>query len=177
MLLCTLLYIIHVLRSAIQSIGLVQYAPWVLKVTEIFMLQQWVDFIFVPSGRLMVSGFVAIRLLSTGVPSMMKMAITPVSTIACVINCRRLCPGAPNRARAVAAIVCRWTFWMGVVSVFLPQLQSVVVVLDVILVISLSSTSFCILLIWVGVREISNAQFILSATCISAPICQNAADN
>ena len=75
------------------------------------------DFIFVPSGRLMVNGFVAIRFLSTGVPSKMKMAVTPVSTIACEISCRRLCPGAPNRVHAVAANVCRWTGWMDVVVV------------------------------------------------------------
>ena len=75
----------------------------------IVISQPWVDFIFVPSGRLMVSGFVARRLLFTGVTSMMKMAVAPVSTIACdvaiVISCRRLCPGAPNRVRAVAANV------------------------------------------------------------------------
>ena len=49
------------------------------------MSQQWVDLIFVPSGRLMVSGFVPIRLFSTGLPSMMKMAVAPVSMIACDI--------------------------------------------------------------------------------------------
>ena len=49
----------------------------------IVISQQWVDFIFVPLGRLMVSGLVVRRLLSTGVPSMMKMAVAPVSTIAC----------------------------------------------------------------------------------------------
>ena len=54
----------------------------------------------------MVSGFVTIRLLSTGVLSMMKMAVAPVSIIACDIFCRRSCPGAPKGARAVAAIVC-----------------------------------------------------------------------
>ena len=50
--------------------------PWML------ILQQCVDLIFDPSGRLMVSGFVAICLLSTGVPSMMKIAVAPVSMIA-----------------------------------------------------------------------------------------------
>ena len=48
----------------------------------IVMSQQCVDLIFVPSGRLMVSGFVAIRLFSTGVTSMMKMAVAPVPIIA-----------------------------------------------------------------------------------------------
>ena len=51
----------------------------------IVMLQQCDDLIFVPSGRLMVSGFVAILLLLTGVPSMMKIAVAPVSIIACDI--------------------------------------------------------------------------------------------
>ena len=48
----------------------------------IFMSQQCVDFTLVPSGRFMVRGCEAIRLLSTGVPSMMKIAVAPVSTIA-----------------------------------------------------------------------------------------------
>ena len=72
----------------------------------IVMSPQWVDLILVPLGRLMVSGLVAIRLFSIGVPSMIKMAVAPVFIIACVIFCRHLCPGAPKRARAVAAIVC-----------------------------------------------------------------------
>ena len=46
------------------------------------MSQQCVDLIFDPSGRLMFSGFVAILLFATGVPSMMKIAVAPVSIIA-----------------------------------------------------------------------------------------------
>jgi hypothetical protein len=57
---------------------------------------------------LIVIGFVAIRLLITGVPSMMKIAVAPVSMMACDNFCRLLCPGAPKRSRAVAAIVCCW---------------------------------------------------------------------
>ena len=34
---------------------------------------------------------------------MMKIAVDPVSIIACNIFCRRSCPGAPKRARALAA--------------------------------------------------------------------------
>ena len=71
--------------------------------------QQCDDLIFEPSGRLMVSGFVAIRLFSTGVPSMIKIAVAPVSMMACDNFCRLLCPGAPKRARAVAAIEIRCT--------------------------------------------------------------------
>ena len=70
--------------------------------------QQCDGLIFEPSGRLMVSGFVAIRLFSTGVPSMIKIAVSPVSMMACDNFCRLLCPGAPNRARTVAAIECCW---------------------------------------------------------------------
>ena len=75
---------------------------------EIVRSQQCDDLIFEPSGRLMVSSLVAIRLLSTSVPSMIKIAVAPVSMMACVNFCRLLCPGAPNRARAVAAIECCW---------------------------------------------------------------------
>ena len=84
----------------------------------------------------MVSSFVAIRLLSTGVPSMMKMAVAPVSTIACVISCRRLCPGAPNRVHAVAANVCRWTGQMDVALELCTCVQAALVVLDAIIVMS-----------------------------------------
>ncbi len=55
-----------------------------------------------------MSGFVAIRLFSTGVPSMMKIAVAPVSMMACDNFCRLLCQGAPKRARAVAANDCCW---------------------------------------------------------------------
>ncbi len=70
--------------------------------------QQCDDLIFEPSGRLIVIGFVAIRLLITGVPSMMKIAVAPVSRMAFDKFCRLLCPGAPKRSRAVAVIVCLW---------------------------------------------------------------------
>ena len=49
----------------------------------ILISQQCVDFMLVPSGRFIVRGCVAILLLSTGVPSMTKIAVAPVSTIAC----------------------------------------------------------------------------------------------
>ena len=123
----------------------------------------------------MVSGVVEIRLLSTGVPSMMKMAVAPVSTIACKISFGRLCPGAPKRVRAVAANVCCWTGWLDVAVVFFTRVQASSVVFDIIIVMALLSTSAGVLLIWAGVREITNAQFTLSATYISAPPCQNPA--
>ena len=73
------------------------------------MSQQCVDLIFDPSGRLIVSGFFATLLFATGVPSIMKIAVAPVSIMACDNFCRSLCPGAPKRERAVAAIVIRCT--------------------------------------------------------------------
>ena len=108
------------------------------------MSQQCVDLIFVPSGRLMVSGLVAICLFSTGVPSMMKMAVAPVSIIACVIFCKHLCQGAPKNTHAVAAIVRRGTDWLGLKLLLLCRDLTAVVVLDVIMVTSSLSTSSCV---------------------------------
>ena len=118
--------------------------------TGIEMSQQCNDLIFVPSGRLMVSGFVAIRLFSTGVPSMMKISVAPVSIIACDIFCRQSCPGTPKRARAVAAIVCHGTDWLGLALVLLRRDLTAVVVLDAMIVRLSSSTSVFVLFIWVG---------------------------
>jgi hypothetical protein len=106
-----------------------------------FMSQQCVDLIFDPSGRLIVSGFAATLLFSTGVPSIMKIAVAPVSMIACVNFCRLLCPGAPKRARAVAAIVSRCTGWWGMALVRLVRYLIALVVFDVMTVMSSSSTS------------------------------------
>ena len=111
------------------------------------ILQQCVDLIFEPSGRLMVSGFVANRMFSTGVPSMMKIAVAPVSMIACDNFCRLSCPGAPKRARAVAAIVCRGPGWLCSTFLLLRRDATAVVVLDVMIVMSSSSTSICVLYI------------------------------
>ena len=94
-----------------------------------------------------MSGFVAIRLFSTGVPSMMKMAVAPVSIIACDIFCRQSCPGAPKRAVEVAAIVCRGTDQMGLALVLLLWDVTAVVVLDAMTVILSLSTFSCVLMI------------------------------
>jgi len=48
------------------------------------MSHMCVDLTFVPSGKFIESGFVATLLLSTGVPSIMNIAVAPVSAIACV---------------------------------------------------------------------------------------------
>ena len=72
------------INDAIDRLG-TMFPVSILGNPGIVMSQQCVDLIFVLSGRLMVSGFVAICLFSTGVPSMMKMAAAPVSMIACDI--------------------------------------------------------------------------------------------
>ena len=72
---------------------------------------------------------------------MMKIAVAPVSMIACDIFCRLLCPGATKRARAVAAIVCRGTDWLGLTLLLLRWVLIVLVVFDAMIVMSSSSTS------------------------------------
>ena len=108
------------------------------------MSQQCVDLIFDPSGRLIVSGFVATRLFSTGVPSMMKIAVAPVSMMACDNFVRLLCPGAPKRARAVAAIESCRTGGLGMAMVLFVRYFTALVVFDAITVMSSSSTSSCV---------------------------------
>jgi ABC-type polysaccharide/polyol phosphate export permease len=111
------------------------------------MSQQCVDLIFDPSGRLMVSGFVATRLFSTGVPSMMNIAVAPESMIACDNFCRLSCPGAPKRARAVAAIVSRGPGWLWLTLLRLHWDVTALVVLNAMIVILSLSTSICVLYI------------------------------
>ncbi len=74
----------------------------------------------------------------------------------------------------MAAIDLCCTELLGMALVLLRYLAAVVV-LEAMTVISSVSTLFCIIL--VGVRETLNVQLLLSATCISAPTCQNAAGN
>ena len=75
----------------------------------IVMSHVCVDFTFVLSGRLIVSGRIANWRFLHGVPSMMKIDNAPVSAIACdaemVIAFRYCWFGAPNNCRAVAVIV------------------------------------------------------------------------
>jgi hypothetical protein len=77
----------------------------------ILMSQTCVDNTFLPSGKLIVSGFSAIRLLSTSAPSMMKMEVAPVSVmawvVAIVIALRYCGMGLTNNMRAAMAIVGR----------------------------------------------------------------------
>ncbi len=75
--------------------------------TGMMMSHACVDQIVVPSGNLILSGFIGTHLLSTSVSSMMKMAVTPVSAIAsfaAMMSAYKYCGmGLPNIARAVAA--------------------------------------------------------------------------
>ncbi len=67
-----------------------------------------VEFTFVPSGRLIVSGRIAGWRFLHGVPSMMNIKVAPVSAIASdapmAIALRYCGFGAPNISLAVAAI-------------------------------------------------------------------------
>ncbi len=75
----------------------------------IVMSQVCVDFTFVPSSRLMVSGQMAGPKFLHSVPPMMKIEVAPVSAIACdaamAIALRYCGFGAPNNCCAVVAIV------------------------------------------------------------------------
>jgi hypothetical protein len=81
----------------------------------IVMSHVCVNFTFVPSGRLMVSGRMAGRMFLHGVPSMMKIEVAPISAIACYVAMAialRYCGfGAPNNCCAVAAIVVPLVTW------------------------------------------------------------------
>ena len=74
----------------------------------ILMSHMCVDLICLPSGRLIVSGFIAGRLFFTSAPSMIKIDVAPVSAIASdvaiVIAFRYCVEGLPNILLAVAAI-------------------------------------------------------------------------
>jgi hypothetical protein len=75
----------------------------------ILMSQTCVDTTFLPSGKLMVSGSVAMRLFSTSAPSMMKMEVAPLLAmawfVAIDIAFKYCVMGLPNNIRAAMAIV------------------------------------------------------------------------
>ena len=103
------------------------------------------------------SGFVATLLLSTGVPSMMNIAVAPVSAMACddaIVRCR----------------IFSGTMFSAAGDMF------VCVTFDVTIVTSSLLNTVTTFNSWVGIGETINARFILSAThIISAPTCQKAA--
>jgi hypothetical protein len=88
-----------------------------------------VDQIVVPLGNLILSGFVATRLLSTSPSSMMKMVVALVSSIAsfaAMVSAFKYCGmGLPNIARAVAASNGRFVLhedWLDIMAVALSSL-------------------------------------------------------
>ncbi len=75
----------------------------------------------------------------------------------------------------MAAIKCFWPEWLVTALVSVRRALTVAVVFDAMTVILSSFTVD--LIIDVGVRETFDVRFKLSATCISAPTCQNPAGN
>ena len=114
----------------------------------IVMLHVCVDFTFVPSGRLIVSGRIAGWRFSHGVPSVMRIDIAPVLAIACdaamAITLRYCGFGAPNSSRAVAAID------VLVVAIPLSPYGTSCDRFDVTIVLSSSSIFAATFIIWVG---------------------------
>ncbi len=111
----------------------------------IFMSHTCVDLIFLPSGRLTVSGFVANLLFSTSTPSITKMDVAPVSAtarfVAIVITLRYCGFGLPFIFFAYAAndVGCDCSFWLLLVANF-----------DVTIVMSSSSVALITLITSVG---------------------------
>jgi hypothetical protein len=74
---------------------------------EMVMLQTCEDIICHPLGMLIFNDFAAGHLLTTSLPSMMKMEVAPVSAIAwvdvIVIAFRNSCVGLPHNNRTAAA--------------------------------------------------------------------------
>ena len=93
----------------------------------IVMSHMCVDFTLLPSGKLIVSGCDEGRKLLTGVPSMIKMDVAPVSAIAwsvIIVIALRYCRlGEPNTCRAMAAKDERGAVGSGIRAAELEQLD------------------------------------------------------
>jgi hypothetical protein len=136
------------------------------------MLQVCVDLTLLPSGKFMVSGCIAGHRFWTGVPSITKIEVAPISAIACdvaiVIALRYCGKGAPNRCRAAAAIFCLTIIFAKVVG------KELVVQFEVTIVLSSSTTFIVTLMIWVGSEENAETKWLhLCAIMFSAPPCRN----
>ncbi len=92
-----------------------------------FIPHTCVDWIFLPSGKLIVRGDTAMRLLSMAAPSMMNMDIAPVSAI----------------AWSFAIVRALITFGLGFLAV---QLEAITV--------AISSSSYDDVFIWVESKEL-----------------------
>ncbi len=138
---------------------------WPIKITgnPVFMLHTCVDLIFLPSGRLTVSGFVANLLFSTSTPSITKMDIAPISAtarfVAIVIALRYCGFGLPYKSFANAAndVSCDCSFWLLLVAKF-----------DVTIVTLSSSVALISLLTSVGSGKQAETKF-LHLFAVSAP--------
>ncbi len=111
-----------------------------------------VDWTFLPSGKLIVRGDTAIRLLSMATPSMVKMEVVPVSAIAwlsAIVRALRNCGiGLPQSALTIAAIKDNALF---VCTGFVDAQLEVITV-------AVSSSSYDDMLIWVGSTELAVAE-------------------
>ena len=119
----------------------------------IVMSHSCVDVTFVPSGRFMISGFIANLIFSTLDPSMTNMPVAPVSAMACVgamvIAFMASIFGSTCSSSATAMVCVE-----GMDTLLLE------VVFDVTTVTSSSSSSDTTLINWMGFREIDNACLI-----------------
>jgi hypothetical protein len=108
------------------------------------MLHVCVDLTLLPSGKFMISGWIAGRRFWTGVPSNTKIEVAPMSAIACnvaiVIALRYCGKGSPNRCHAAAAKFCLTFFFAKVVGIASDVQFEVTIVL-------LSSTTLIVTLI------------------------------
>jgi hypothetical protein len=136
------------------------------------MSHVWVDLTLLPSGKFMVSGWIAGQRFWMGVPSITKIDVAPVSAIACnvaiVIALRYCGKGAPNRCHIEAARFCLTIFFAKLVGV------ASAVQLEVRIVLSSSTTFIVTLIIWVGSKENAENKWLhLCAIMFSIPLCQN----
>ena len=144
---------------------------------DIVMLHMCVDLTLLLSGKLIVNCCNAGLKFLTGVPSMMKMDVAPVSAIVLLVKIEiilRYCRlGEPNNCRAVAPKLWRAGSCHGILMLF----SAALVQFDVVTLTSssiASNLSDIILLIWVGYEGIAESNFLhLFAKVSSAPRCQH----
>jgi hypothetical protein len=133
-----------------------------------------VDWTLHPLGKLIVIGFVVICLLSTSMPSMMKIDVAPVlaiaSCVAVVITFSALCVGIPKRLLAAVTKEGALRFIAG--AMYILRLQ-----FDVKPIVSSLSPMMTTFIIWVGYKEnsIAETKSLILYAIFSAPLCQKRA--
>ncbi len=125
-----------------------------------------VDLTLLPSGKFMVSGWIAGQRFWTGVPSITKIEVAPVSAIACniaILIALRFCgKGAPNRSHAAGARFCLTFFFAKIVGIA-SDVQ-----------FEVTTTFIVTLIIWVGSKENAETKWLhLCAILFSASLHQN----